>query len=68
MILDNLSSAKTVASPVISVRTATDGHTLGLYHYLREIWPEKEISVYLEEVPDNLKLLPGLEVIQIPSP
>jgi len=65
MILDNLSSAKTVAIAG-HIRPDGDcmGSTLGLYHYLREIWPEKEISVYLEEVPDNLKLLPGWEVIQ----
>ncbi len=40
------------------------GSCLGLYHYLKALWPEKKISVLLEPVPSYLYLLPGCDVIR----
>lgn len=39
------------------------GSCLGLWHYLKTVWPEKEIQVNLEYVPESLKILNGTEEI-----
>ena len=39
------------------------GSTLGLYNYLKKIYPSKEISVYLEKPSDIFRYLKGFEEI-----
>ena len=40
------------------------GSCMGLYLYVTEYYPEKEVSVYLEEIPNTLKFMKGTEQIQ----
>lgn len=37
------------------------GSCMGLYHYIREQFPEKQVQVYLGEFPDSFRLLEGVE-------
>lgn len=39
------------------------GACIGLYLYLKEMFPEKELKVYLEEIPNTLKFMKGTEHI-----
>lgn len=39
------------------------GSCMGLYQYVRDNFPEKEIDVYLEEIPNTLKFMQGTEKI-----
>ncbi|MBQ9562057.1 MAG: DHH family phosphoesterase [Lachnospiraceae bacterium] len=40
------------------------GSCLGVMHYLHRLYPDKTVDVYLEFVPDSLRLLPGWEKIR----
>ena len=40
------------------------GSCMGLFQYVRENYPEKEIDVYLEEIPGTLKFMKGTEKIR----
>ena len=40
------------------------GTCLGVRHYLKHIYPDKEVQIYLEFVPDSLRILPGWETIR----
>lgn len=40
------------------------GSCMGLYRYVRENYPEKEIQVYLEEIPNIFKFMKGTENIR----
>ena len=40
------------------------GSCLGVWHYLRNAYPEKKIDIYLEFVPDSLHMLSGWEQIR----
>ena len=35
------------------------GACMGVYNYIREQYPGKEISVYLEDIPNTLKFMQG---------
>ncbi len=39
------------------------GSCLGLYHYLRQNYPEIEATVYLEKMPDAYDIMPGVSEI-----
>ena len=39
------------------------GSTLGLYQYIRNHYPEKEVTLYLEEIPDAFHIMPGVDQI-----
>ena len=39
------------------------GACMGVYNYIREQYPEKEISVYLEDIPNTLKFMQGTGTI-----
>ncbi|HJB18138.1 MAG TPA: bifunctional oligoribonuclease/PAP phosphatase NrnA [Candidatus Bariatricus faecipullorum] len=39
------------------------GACMGVYNYIREQYPGKEISVYLEDIPNTLKFMQGTETI-----
>ena len=58
MLLDAISKAGTIALGG-HVRPDGDcaGSCMGLYNYVRENFPEKEIDVYLEELPNTLKFM-----------
>lgn len=45
------------------------GSCMGLYQYVKEYFPEKEITVYLEPIPNTLKFMKGTELIahEIPA-
>jgi phosphoesterase RecJ-like protein len=59
-----LSGARSVA---IAAHLRPDGDavgsSLGLYHYLKANMPELEVTVYLEEVPDQFRILKGTDEI-----
>ncbi|MBR1758464.1 MAG: bifunctional oligoribonuclease/PAP phosphatase NrnA [Lachnospiraceae bacterium] len=40
------------------------GSCLGVYHLLKNTYPEKEVQVYLEFVPESIKLLPGADTVK----
>ena len=40
------------------------GSCMGLYNYVRENFPEKEIDVYLEELPNTLKFMKNTDKIR----
>lgn len=40
------------------------GSCMGLYNYIRENYPEKKVTVYLEELPNTLKFMKGTESIR----
>ncbi|MGN0170185.1 MAG: bifunctional oligoribonuclease/PAP phosphatase NrnA [Lachnospiraceae bacterium] len=40
------------------------GSTLALYQYIRFHYPEKEVTLYLEEIPDALRCLPYTEEME----
>lgn len=40
------------------------GSCMGLYQYVRENFPEKEIHVYLQEIPNIFRFLKGTEMIR----
>lgn len=39
------------------------GSCLGLYHYLKENYPEIQASVYLEKIPNAYRIIPGVEEV-----
>lgn len=39
------------------------GSCMGLYLYLKEMFPQKEVTVYLEEIPNTLKFMKGTDAI-----
>ena len=43
------------------------GSTLGLYNYIRKVWPEKDVTVYLEEPQDIFAYLKGYDDITWPE-
>lgn len=65
MLLDAISKAGTIALGG-HVRPDGDcaGSCMGLYNYVRENFPEKEIDVYLEKLPDALYFMKGTERIR----
>ena len=64
MLLDAISKAGTIALGG-HVRPDGDcaGSCMGLYNYVRENFPEKEIDVYLEELPNTLKFMKNTPMI-----
>ena len=40
------------------------GSSMGLYLYIKENFPEKEIHVYLEEIPNTLKFMKETDEIR----
>ena len=40
------------------------GSCVGLYQYLTDNYGEKEIDIYLEDIPEALHLIPGTEKIK----
>ena len=65
MLLDAISKAGTIALGG-HVRPDGDcaGSCMGLYNYVRENFPEKEIDVYLEELPNTLKFMKNTDKIR----
>ena len=61
MLLDAISKAGTIA---LGGHDRPDGDCagscMGLYNYVRENFPEKEIDVYLEELPNTLKFMKNI--------
>ena len=66
MLLDAISKAGTIALGG-HVRPDGDcaGSCMGLYNYVRENFPEKEIDVYLEELPNTLKFMTHTDKIRL---
>lgn len=68
-ILQSLLKARTV---IISGHVRPDGDCigscLGMYHYIRDNYPEIDVSVYLEDVPSAYRILPGSEQIRTDEP
>lgn len=64
MLLQALEHAKTVA---IGGHMRPDGDCtgacMGVYQYIRTWYPEKEVDVYLEEIPESFHFLKGTEEI-----
>ena len=65
MLLDAISKAGTIALGG-HVRPDGDcaGSCMGLYNYVRENFPEKEIDAYLEELPNTLKFMKNTDKIR----
>ena len=40
------------------------GSCMGMYLYLKEVFPEKEVDIYLQNIPDSLKVLSKMEDIR----
>ena len=40
------------------------GSTMGLYHYIREVYPDCQVDVFLEKIPPYFSIIDELEVIQ----
>lgn len=64
MLLEAVKKANSIA---ISGHIRPDGDCvgscMGLYLYLKNLYPEKELTVYLEEIPNTLKFMKGTEQI-----
>lgn len=43
------------------------GSCLGVYNYIKTYWPEVEVHVYLEPIPDTFLFLSGAEAIEMPN-
>ncbi len=43
------------------------GSTLALYNYIRKVWPEKDVTVYLEEPADIFAYLKGYVDVTLPE-
>jgi len=43
------------------------GSTLALYNYIRKVWPEKEVTVYLEDPADIFSYLKGYDDVTWPE-
>lgn len=39
------------------------GSCMGLYHYIRDNYKDKEVDIYLEEIPEEFRFLEGTEMI-----
>ena len=39
------------------------GSCMGLYHYIRDLYPDKKIDVRLEEVPESYRMIPDSDII-----
>ncbi len=65
MLNNALSKANTVAIGG-HIRPDGDcvGSCMGLYHYVRNAFPNIKVDVYLEEIPERLKLLADTDVIK----
>lgn len=65
-----LSNAQTIAIGG-HVRPDGDcvGSCMGMYLYLKKMFPEKQVDVYLKDIPEALKVLEGMDAIrgQIPE-
>ena len=63
-ILNGLSQAESI---IIAGHIRPDGDCvgscLGMYHYIRDNYPQAAVSVRLEEVPDAYRIIPGSEQI-----
>ncbi len=40
------------------------GSCMGIYHYIKALYPEKRTDVRLEEVPDSYKIIPDSDIIR----
>ena len=40
------------------------GSCMGMYLYLKEVYPEKQVDIYLQNIPDSLKVLDGMDEIR----
>ena len=40
------------------------GSCMSLYQYLRKCYPEKQVDVYLEEIPDSFSMFPIVKEIR----
>lgn len=68
-ILQCLQEARTV---LISGHVRPDGDCvgscLGMYYYIRDNYPQIDVSVFLEEVPSAYRILPGSQLIRVDTP
>lgn len=44
------------------------GSCMGLRQYIIENYPDKKVTVYLEEIPDSFQFLKGIEEIPFRNP
>ena len=40
------------------------GSCMGMYLYLKEVYPEKQVDIYLQNIPESLKIIDGMDEIR----